>query len=341
MKKTIGDEAAEIPAELVSLIKSGVIVSPDDGTPLSIEGESLVSESGYHYPVVAGVPILISEKLKPNFDGQFEETKRLVGAYKKYGLEALPAHYRSAQEALTLYQRIAGAFAGRMYEGVTFKRFSLPFPPHVDWGDGQLFLDIGSGWGRWCHGARVCGFLPIGVDPSLSNILLGKRIAAMLHLNYNGIVADGRNIPVRDGSVSAINCYSVLHHMNQEDFELTIGEVGRSLRHGGRSVLQISNLWSPRHMIRSRARNYGKAQFSVRYRSPSQTLSLLEDLIGTTEMFAHGAVTTSTTLGDSDIIRPVFSLVNIASHLAGEFANKTRLLRYFVDSIYYRSTANA
>ncbi len=323
------------------LIDDGVIVSPNDGTRLTLEGddvETLVSETGDRFPIVEDVPILLNDAAAPNFDEHFAITKDIAKKYSAGDRSCLPDFYMDFDKTIQHYEDCAGGYAGLMYDDVPFKGFSLPFLPNREWGRGKAFLDVGSGWGRWVLGAGLSGYAGIGVDPTLTNILHGKTIAKMLNLKYEAVVADARHLPFRDDFFGMINCYSVLHHMDAENFESSINSISRVLKPGGKATLQISNSWSPRHFLRTKTRNYGEEQFSVRYRSPVSVRNMLEEKIGATRVHAHGAVTTSTYLADTELLRPGFRALNVSSYCAGVLAEKLVIPKYFADSLYFVSS---
>ncbi len=323
---------------LTDLVQQRHLVSPYDGSALSLADGGLLSEGGHRFPIIEGVPVMLRWDKAPNFDKQFELTRGFVDGYDKGTLE-LPDFYGDPDKTIRLYKEAQGAFAGKMYDGAGFRRFSIPNPPLRSWGYGRSFLDVGSGWGRFCFGAQLNGYNAFGVDPSLYNLLFGKSIAKLLGLEYDAIAADGRYLPFSDGAFEAINSWGMLHHLSDENYELVIREIGRVLRAGGDSVLQISNLWSPRHfLLMSRRADYDKEQFGVRFRSPPQIRQTLGALIGETEIFAHGYFTISNCIADNDIITRKFVPMNTVSHYLGTLANWLRFPRYFADSVYARST---
>ncbi len=331
------DDSNQLCDQLMDLVEKQHLVSPYDESALRLADGELISEGGSRFPIIEGIPVMVRWDKTPNFDSQFEMTRNFVDAHKDARLE-LPEFYGDQDKTIRFYEETHAAYAGKMYDGPAFKRFAIPHPPHRCWGYGKSFLDVGSGWGRFCFGAQLNGYSPVGVDPSLHNLLFGKAVGSILGLEYVAIAADARYLPFKAEVFDAVNSYSVLHHLSDEDYESVVSEIGRVLRPGGDSVLQISNLWSPRHfLLNSRRRSYGKEQFGVRFRSPRKIRRLLNASIGDTTIWAHGFFTTSTSIADNDVIAKKFVPLNTLSHYLGKLANWLRLPRYFADSFYCRS----
>jgi hypothetical protein len=71
---------------------------------------------------------------------------------------------------------LVGATSGSGYVHLIGNLATYPIPNiPVGSGDGELLLDVGSGWGRWSVSAARKGWRIIGIDPSLGAILSAKR----------------------------------------------------------------------------------------------------------------------------------------------------------------------
>jgi SAM-dependent methyltransferase len=97
-----------------------------------------------------------------------------------------------------------------------------------------LVLDLGSGNGHVAHAVRACGARTIclEIDPAVLRASRG-RYPGGAHL-----AADATRIPLADGSVDAVYCFSVLQYLERD---VALAEMRRVLRPGGRVVV-VENL---------------------------------------------------------------------------------------------------
>ena len=97
-------------------------------------------------------------------------------------------------------------------------------------GDHYL-LDIGCGSGA--YGIRIAakGFKTIGIDISKRLLKVAHRKSKEKKLDYNVILGDIENIPLKDESIDFVFCGFVLHHFPK--FETTIGEIKKVLKKNG------------------------------------------------------------------------------------------------------------
>ncbi len=101
-------------------------------------------------------------------------------------------------------------------------------------GPGRTFLDLGSGAGHVAASVRACGSRTIALD-------VDAPVLASARERFPGgdaLAADAARLPLADGSVDAIFCFSVLQYA---DRPAAIAEMRRVLRAGGRIVV-VENL---------------------------------------------------------------------------------------------------
>src|ERR1041385_5630502 len=65
-------------------------------------------------------------------------------------------------------RHVVGATNGILYRSLIGRLSSYPIPDmKLPEGRGELLLDVGCNWGRWCVTAVKRGYTPVGIDPSL------------------------------------------------------------------------------------------------------------------------------------------------------------------------------
>ncbi len=92
---------------------------------------------------------------------------------------------------------------------------------------GSRILDIGCGCGRDLKEFKKQGFIPIGLEPSLS-----LKSLASLHSGCNVVQGDASYIPFSDESFDALWCCAVFVHLSQEEIEQTLHEILRVSKQG-------------------------------------------------------------------------------------------------------------
>jgi len=105
---------------------------------------------------------------------------------------------------------------------------------HLAVGPDAIVLDLGSGNGQVAHAARACGGRTICLE-------VDHEVLRQSNHRYPGghhVMADAARLPLADGSVDAVFCFSVLQYANRD---LALHEIRRVLRPSGRVVL-VENL---------------------------------------------------------------------------------------------------
>ncbi len=159
-----------------------LIVCPRHATPLSEDGSSLCCEQGHRYPVVEGIPVLLDNGPQTLWvaESSLKQAEHRDGdaARDSYYLDTIGI---SEDEREDLQKRLRGGSDGYVDPVVSFlisatngiaykhligtlRQYPIPelrLPPS----SGQLLLDVGCNWGRWCIAAARLGYQPIGIDP--------------------------------------------------------------------------------------------------------------------------------------------------------------------------------
>lgn len=280
------------------------LVCPRTHVPLHFERSknSLISESGYEYPVVDGVPIMLidDQGLEHTLSVAEASMKRAKGeiidqrAPKLY-LESLAVDDVDKKLAVQLAQDnkseidpviavLIGATNGNLYKDLIGNLKEIPIPDlRLPRSKSANFLDIGCSWGRWSIAAAEKGYASVGIDPSLSAIMAARRLAEKMNLSIKYLVADARYLPFKSGIFDFVFSYSVFQHFNDDDVIKCLHEVYNVLKLDGESLIQMANKRGLRSFYSEARRGFKKAKgFEVRYRSLIQMKNIFETIIGKT-----------------------------------------------------------
>ena len=184
---------------------------------------------------------------------------------------------------------LIGATSGLGYVGLIGRLESYPIPNiPIGSGNGELLLDVGSSWGRWSVSAARKGWRVVGIDPSLGAILAAKRAFSDMGLDTYFVCGDARFLPFKADVFRCAFSYSVMQHLSEADTELCIAELGRVLRRGGVSKIQMAHKGGLRSKyVRARQDYLNAGQFRVRYWSLASLRDEFERKIGPSRLIAE------------------------------------------------------
>jgi SAM-dependent methyltransferase len=276
--------------------------------------------------VVDGVPVLLVEEDEPT-----------------HGACWLSLEPRApAGDADTFVQDVIAATCGNLYRHLIGRVTAYPIPEiRLPPGEGRTFLEVGCNWGRWCISAARRGYRVVGVDPSLDAIRAARRVADELEVDAEYIVGDARHLPFADARFDVVFSYSVFQHFTRNAAVAAFTEVGRVLRPGGLSLLQLANVWGPRSLfnqLRERRFREPRTLFDVRYWSTGELREELTRAVGPTELSVDGFLTLNPQPADLPLLpRRYRALV----HVSEAYRRASRRLPFLVhaaDSVYAAST---
>jgi SAM-dependent methyltransferase/uncharacterized protein YbaR (Trm112 family) len=276
------------------LLRLEYLRCPIDRTTLNSQGDALTCQSGHEFPVIQGVPVLLVPGVDPtlhvlktsleiakikggaNDDPLFLAT---LGISETQRAELAKDLLTGRGEVDPVVNYLVAHTNGILYKHLVGQLKSYPIPeiplPH---GGGRSLLDIGCNWGRWCVAAARKGYRPIGIDPSLGAVLAARRVAQILGVDADFIVADARYLPFADGSFDLVYSYSVLQHFSDPDLAVTCSEVSRVLTAQGCAKIQLANCYGIRSLYNQIRRGFREARgFEVRYRTPSAMARLFSE----------------------------------------------------------------
>jgi SAM-dependent methyltransferase/uncharacterized protein YbaR (Trm112 family) len=319
----------EVDARLLDLV-----VCPRDRLMLEAREGGLVCEGGHEYPVLGGIPILLVSDSSPT---HVEATRSLEAGRSR----ELPA-YGVDPTGLAVdpwVNEAIGATNGSLYLPVLGKLTEYPIPDvRLPRGNGQLLLEIGCNWGRWCIAAARAGYRPVGIDPSLKGVLAARRVTQQLGIDACFAVADGRYLPFRAGTFDQVFSYSVLQHLSKQDVCEILTDVTRVLRPGGRSLIQMANMFGVRCLYHQARRGFRATHgFEVRYWSPKELKATFEKLIGPTELSIDGFFSLDPQFSDLRFFPAPYKGIVYASEMLRRLGTIVPALKVIADSLYLNS----
>jgi SAM-dependent methyltransferase/uncharacterized protein YbaR (Trm112 family) len=314
-----------------------LVVCPRDKLRLDPRRDSLFCANGHEYPVLGGVPILLVNDSAPT---HVEATLSLEAGR----LRELPA-YGATPTGFTVDPWVNEEIAatnGLLYLPAQGRLTEYPIPAiRLPRGDGQLLLEIGCSWGRWCVAAARAGYRPVGIDPSLKGVLAARRVTQQLGIDACFAVADGRYLPFRTGTFDQVFSYSVLQHLSKQDVCEILTDVSRVLRPGGRSLIQMANMFGLRCFYHQARRGFRATRgFEVRYWSPRELKATFARLIGPTKLSIDGFFSLNPQLSDVRFFPPRYKAVVYASEMLRRTGAAVPALKLVADSLYADSVRN-
>jgi SAM-dependent methyltransferase len=285
-----------------------------------------VCEQGHEYPLVDGVPVLLVDEEAP--------THAACGR-----VEELPPPPKEGIDPFV--QEVIGATCGRLYEHLIAELPEYPIPElRLPPGDGRTFLEVGSNWGRWCVAAARRGYAPTGIDPSLKGVQAARRVAEQLGVDAEYVVGDARRLPFPDASFDVVFSYSVFQHFSKQDALAAFDEIGRVLKPGGESLIQMANLYGAKSLwnqARERRFREPRTLFDVRYWGPRELRDELERRVGPTWLSVDGFFTLNPQPTDLALLPARYRAVVHTSEALRRVSDVVTPLTYVADSVYARS----
>ena len=312
-----------------------LLVCPRDKRPLRRDHDRLICPNHHEYAVVEGIPILLlRETNQTHIEGE-----RSLAVAEAADAACLPQFKVKPGEIDPFVNRAIGATNGSLYQHLVGHLTEYPIPElRLPRGNGELFLEIGCNWGRWCIAAERLGYRPIGIDPSFKSIRAARRVARQLGVNAHYVVADGRFLPFADGTIHQAFSYSVLQHLSRENVELVLKEIRRALQTGGRYQIQMPNTFGLRCLYHQAWRGFREAQdFEVRYWRPRQLISTFASVFGSARLSVDGYFSLNPQMSDLRLLPKKYRALVRLSHTLCKMSENLPPLVYLADSLYVSS----
>lgn len=310
-----------------------VLVCPRDLTALTENGVHLVCAHGHDYPVVSGVPVMLLEEVPATlWTGEYTLRRIREG-------EPVEGPDPIGKGVEPVVQANVAATNGLLYRGSLNRLERYPIPRlRLPEGEGRMLVDIGCNWGRWTLSAAQRGYRAIGIDPNLEAVLAARRVAHQLGLEAAFVVADARHLPFGTGSMDTVFSYSVIQHFSKWDATEALREVGRVLRLGGTSLIQMPNWLGVRSLYHLARRGFGEGTaFNVRYWSVPELLAAFRVAVGPSEAEVDGFFGLGIQPEDMDVLAPRYRSVVRMSEVLRRVSERCRWLVRCADSVYIRS----
>lgn len=330
------------------------LICPVERLPLRAEGNALVSSTGRRYPVVDGVPVMLTEGDQTLWVAENSRKHAEADAVDPFYVDSVGV---SKDEAETIRQLIkaggnrvdpvvsclVAATNGIAYKHLVGKLQEYPIPDlRLPPGNGQSLLDIGCNWGRWCVAAARKRYRPVGLDPSLGAVMAARRVCRDLGVEARFVVGDARFLPFRQGLFDNVFSYSVIQHFSTENAATALREIGRVLRAGGTSFVQMPTVFGLRclyHQLRRRFRE--PTDFEVRYYTVPALRAMFRDAVGPTTTSVDCFFGIGLQRTDIKYMTPVLKSVVYASECLRAVSHVFPPIKYCADSIYLTSTSKA
>lgn len=328
------------------------LVCPHHHSELSWQDRVLVCPFQCQYPVVEGVPVMLLDDVaqtmdlaqtslrqsrSPNADGGlYIDSLGLTDTEKRAILE-LAKTTTSRIDAVVSF--LVGATNGNAYAHLIGRLTDYPIPElRMPQAQGQVFLDLGCNWGRWCFAASRRGYRAVGIDPSLGAVMAARRVAQQLGIEATFLVGDARFLPFKPASLDHVFSYSVLQHFSREDVAQALREVGRTLKTGGSSLVQMPTKFGVRCLQHQMRRGFREgANFEVRYWSIPALRDLFSATIGASTFSVDCFFGIGLQFSDMHLMPPGQKIVILMSELLRLSSQLLRPLVWVADSVYVRS----
>lgn len=275
---------------------------PVNGDELARRGEMLISRSGREYPIVHGVPVLLSNTDDPTLwvvKASYEAArKNSEDPYQADTVAVLPHELpdlkarllRASEEKVDpVISFLMIATNGYLYGDLVGTLQEVPIPQiRMPQGEG-LLLDIGCSWGRWSVAAARKGYSVVGIDPSLGGVLAAQRLTRKLGLDVTFVVGTALRLPFAPGTFDHIYSNSVLQHFSYENAELAVREAAKVSKKDASLLMQMANKFGIRCLYHQARRGFRSTTgFDVRYYSPGNLRSLFSSSFGPSELSIDG-----------------------------------------------------
>lgn len=307
------------------------LVCPRDQQSLHLVQNHLVCTEGHTYPVVQGIPVMLLDDVPQTHHYAVQSLDFALNPAKL----TEPVHI-SANKIDPFVQEEIAKTNGIMFQSVVGKLWEYPIPQlRLPDGRGQLLLDIGCNWGRWCIAAGMKGYYPIGIDPSLEAVLAATRVANQLGIQARFVVGDARYLPFRDELFDIVFSYSVLQHFAKQDVVITLSAIKRVLQSSGISLIQMLNSLGLRSLYNQiRRGRRSPERFEVRYWHPAELVTAFNNHLGPSRVVIDGFFSANAQISEAAILPPHLRVVIYASEFLRWLSGNSSFMTYVADSLY-------
>lgn len=328
---------------------------PVNGDELTRRGNTLISAAGREYPIVHGVPVLLSNTDDPTLwvvKASYEAArKNPEDPYQAETVAVLPHELPGLKERLRQADKepvdpvisfLMIATNGYLYGDLVGSLKEVPIPDiRLPQGSG-LLLDIGCSWGRWSIAAARKGYSAVGIDPSLGGVLAAKRLTEKLGLDVTFVVGTALRLPFAPGTFDHIYSNSVVQHFSYENAEAAIREAAKVAKKDATLVMQMPNKYGVRCLYHQARRGFSDGTgFEVRYYSPNDLRDLFSSSFGPSQLSIDGFFGLGIQPSDRRFLPFSKRLVVDASEQLRQMSGAFPFLLNVADSLYVTSRRSA
>jgi SAM-dependent methyltransferase len=201
---------------------------------------------------------------------------------------------------------------------------------------GGLLLDVGCNWGRWSFAAAAAGFRAVGIDPQLGAVVAASRVARQMGWgNASFICADARFLPFGENTFDAAFSYSVLQHFSHGNVRLTVDEISRICRPGGKIMVQMPRKLGIRTLYQQIRRGFRPARgFDVRFWSDRELRRAFGSRFAQVESSIDCFFGIGLQAADRDLMPSHLAFLISVSEALRRLAATVPWLKYLADSVY-------
>jgi SAM-dependent methyltransferase len=176
------------------------------------------------------------------------------------------------------------------------------------------------------------------LDPHLHSLRAAQVVAKQLGLDVTFICGDARAMPFQNERFDVAFSYSVIQHFDRADARTTIAEVGRILRPGGMSFIQMPNVFALRSLYHLARRGFADgSSFDVRYWTRRSLKRVFGELVGSTSLSVDGFFGLGIQASDKELLPARYRAVIAASEMLRKATDFFPPLGAVADSQYVTS----
>ncbi len=316
------------------------LVCPRDKQKLQTKENNLVCPENHIYPVVDDIPVMLLEEAE-HIHGYITQTLENVAKMQASGKfidEFNPSEHNSNSVDPFVQAEIPYT-CGNLYIPLLQKLTRYPLPEfRMPQSSGERLLDVGCNWGRWSITAAQKGYRPIGIDPSLNAVLAARRISKQLNAATDFVAGDARHLPFASDCFEVGFSYSVFQHFSKENAKISLNEVARTVKKGGKILMQMPNKLGIRSFHQQVRRGFSEGEgFDVRYWMPAELMDFFRQTFGETKMTADCYFGLGIQKNDVDLLPTRFKIVVHSSEFLRRMSDNLPLLVKVADSVYLES----
>ncbi|MBA3634672.1 MAG: methyltransferase domain-containing protein [Acidobacteria bacterium] len=317
------------------------LVCPRDKGKLQISENKLTCSENHIYPVVDGIPIMLLEEVEHIHNYITETLKDVAKLQTSENSENKSFNFENKENEVDPFvQSEIPLTCGNLYIPLlhNLSRYPLPELRLPQSAAGERFLDVGCNWGRWTIVAAQKGYQPVGIDPSLNAVLAARRISRQLSVSTTFVVGDARYLPFAENCFDVGFCYSVLQHFSKENARISMEEMARTVKKGGKILIQMPNKYGIRSFYQNYRRGFTEGEgFEIRYWSPAELMDYFKKKFGKTKMTVDCYFGLGIQKNDVDLLPPHYKMVVHSSEFLRQISRKLPFITKVADSVYLES----